>query len=256
MLPLARMLLALGVGYREFSEITKSSFVAAASRDYGLRGRPTNTSRVAVMTGLTRKEVKRLKDELARPIKSPSKMGPASMILHFWHKDPDFLSREGDPLDLAKEGAKPSFQALVKEYGGDVPAGAILNELKRTGCVIEVPSGRLRVIDRYFVPVGAEQKFIDAVAFSLENICDTMAKNVASHHSDKVMFERHVWSDRLRETQQRQFEELSVTKARALLEMLDDWLAANEDPSPPTDRDTEPGRIGLGVYYFDTRESK
>jgi hypothetical protein len=63
-LPLARMLIFLGIGYKEFSEVLKKAFVEAATRDYGLRGRPTNTSRVAVFTGLTRKEVKRLKDSL------------------------------------------------------------------------------------------------------------------------------------------------------------------------------------------------
>jgi len=56
--PLARALLRAGIGYREFAEISKSAFVDIATKDYGLRGRPTNISRVAVMTGLTRKEVR------------------------------------------------------------------------------------------------------------------------------------------------------------------------------------------------------
>jgi hypothetical protein len=53
--PLARILMQSGIGYREFSEISKSAFVDVATTDYGLRGRPTNISRVAVMTGLTSK---------------------------------------------------------------------------------------------------------------------------------------------------------------------------------------------------------
>ncbi|MFQ5549243.1 MAG: DUF6502 family protein, partial [Woeseia sp.] len=52
--PLARALLRVGIGYREFAEISKAAFVDIATKDYGLRGRPTNISRVAVMTGLTR----------------------------------------------------------------------------------------------------------------------------------------------------------------------------------------------------------
>ncbi|MDH3905625.1 MAG: DUF6502 family protein, partial [Gammaproteobacteria bacterium] len=55
--PIARILLRFGIGFREFSEIAKTAFVDVASSDFGLRGRPTNISRVAVMTGLTRKEV-------------------------------------------------------------------------------------------------------------------------------------------------------------------------------------------------------
>jgi hypothetical protein len=61
--PIARFLMKSGIGYREFAEISKSAFVDVATSDYGLRGRPTNISRVAVMTGLTRKEVKRLREK-------------------------------------------------------------------------------------------------------------------------------------------------------------------------------------------------
>ncbi|MCZ6809330.1 MAG: DUF6502 family protein, partial [Proteobacteria bacterium] len=46
--PLARALLRAGIGYREFAEISKTAFVGIATKDYGLRGRPTNISRVAV----------------------------------------------------------------------------------------------------------------------------------------------------------------------------------------------------------------
>ena len=61
--PLARALLRAGIGYREFEEISKTAFVDVSTRDYGLRGRPTNISRVAVMTGLTRKEVRRIREK-------------------------------------------------------------------------------------------------------------------------------------------------------------------------------------------------
>ena len=63
--PVARILMKAGVGYREYAESSKSAFVEVATSDYGLRGRPTNISRGSVMTGLTRKEVKRLRDKIA-----------------------------------------------------------------------------------------------------------------------------------------------------------------------------------------------
>ena len=65
MRPIVRILLRYGIGYREFVEVVKTAFVDVASSDFGLRGRPTNISRVAVMTGLARKEVKRLRDKLS-----------------------------------------------------------------------------------------------------------------------------------------------------------------------------------------------
>ena len=64
--PIARILLRAGVSYREFSEISKQAFVDVATSDFGIRGRPTNISRVAVMTGLTRKEVKRVRESISK----------------------------------------------------------------------------------------------------------------------------------------------------------------------------------------------
>ena len=90
--PLARALLRAGIGYREFAEISKSAFVDIATRDYGLRGRPTNISRVAVMTGLTRKEVRRLRDKSEAGEETATvRSTPMSTILHRWFIEDEFL---------------------------------------------------------------------------------------------------------------------------------------------------------------------
>ena len=86
MRPIVRILLRYGIGYREFVEVTKTAYVDVASSDFGLRGRPTNISRVAVMTGLTRKEVKRLRDKIASgDSKISVKTTPSSHALHHGH---------------------------------------------------------------------------------------------------------------------------------------------------------------------------
>ena len=69
--PIAKILLRYGIGFREFAEVAKSAFVDVASSDHGIRGRPTNISRVAVMTGLTRKEVRRIRNQIEEAQYSP-----------------------------------------------------------------------------------------------------------------------------------------------------------------------------------------
>ncbi len=89
---LAKALLNAGISYREFAEISKTAFVDVATENYGLRGRPTNISRVAVMTGLTRKEVRRIRDRSAAGNETViEKQTPMSHILHRWFTDEDFL---------------------------------------------------------------------------------------------------------------------------------------------------------------------
>ncbi|MGH8496569.1 MAG: DUF6502 family protein, partial [Gammaproteobacteria bacterium] len=101
MTPIARFLLRTGIGYREFSEVAKLAFVDVASRDYGIRGRPTNISRVAVMTGLTRKEVKRIRVKLASDdVSSSVRVSPGQEILHFWYQDPEYLGQNAVPFPI------------------------------------------------------------------------------------------------------------------------------------------------------------
>ncbi len=52
LLPLAKLLLRSGITYRQFDAIAKRAFVHQAMAEAESRGRPTNTSRVAVRTGL------------------------------------------------------------------------------------------------------------------------------------------------------------------------------------------------------------
>ena len=53
--PVARWLLRSGVTWKEFAELARSAFVDTAFEEFGIRGRPTNVSRVALLTGLSRR---------------------------------------------------------------------------------------------------------------------------------------------------------------------------------------------------------
>ena len=119
--PIAKILLRYGIGFREFAEVAKASFVDVATADYGIRGRPTNISRVAVMTGLTRKEVRRIRDKLESAEQATvTRTTPMSDVLHSWYSDDEFLTGSGRPATLPFHGDKGSFSHLVRRFGGDM----------------------------------------------------------------------------------------------------------------------------------------
>ena len=82
--------------FREFSDLAKAAFVQVATEEYGIRGRPTNISRVAVMTGLTRKEVKRIRDLNVDFSKDfLTRRNPHAELLHYWNTDKDYSDLDG-----------------------------------------------------------------------------------------------------------------------------------------------------------------
>ncbi|MGD8964745.1 MAG: DUF6502 family protein, partial [Gammaproteobacteria bacterium] len=90
--PIARFLIKHGIGYKEFADVAKIAFVNVATEEYGKRGRPTNISRTSVLTGLTRKEVKRVRTQLeAGHRMATPRLGKPAQLLEIWHHDEQFL---------------------------------------------------------------------------------------------------------------------------------------------------------------------
>jgi hypothetical protein len=63
--PVVLLLLKSGITWREFSDLAKAKFVQVATDEFGIRGRPTNASRVSILTGVDRRDVRKLRLALA-----------------------------------------------------------------------------------------------------------------------------------------------------------------------------------------------
>src|SRR5690606_444672 len=91
--PVVRVLLRHGITYRHFAALSKALYVEVASTDYGLRGRPTNVARTALLTGLDRKEVKRLRDAMyvdAGEARRYARGDRIARVLAAWYQDPRY----------------------------------------------------------------------------------------------------------------------------------------------------------------------
>jgi len=134
--PIARLFLHYGRGIKEYFELSKTAFVIVASEDYGVGGRPTNASRVAAMTGITRREVRRIRAKIESGEAATTEQGtPVRDVVAAWRTDPDFLDQDNHPAELPLSGARGSFHALIKRHAGDIPEGAMRKELERISAV-------------------------------------------------------------------------------------------------------------------------
>lgn len=246
LVPLARFVLRSGISYREFSELTRMAFVDVASRDYGKRGRPTNTSRISAMTGIGRKEVRRLRELVARFVNDPRlELSPLSDVLHRWHTDPDYLDANGHPRRLSLQGGSKSFTDLVRECSGDVPVGAVKVELVRCGAVQEDPDGYLRAVRRYVVPEDVDDKLVASMVFSLRGLASTIAYNTDPARVTPPRFERIVQSDPFAPEKKADVRQLLETRLAKFTEEVDDLFAKATEPDPTGER------VAIGVFYYE-----
>lgn len=258
MLPLARLLLRSGITYQQFQSVAKRAFVREASSDPDSRGRPTNTSRIAVKTGLSRKDVKRLRELLSEEAgflqgSAADQSGPLARVLHAWHADKRFVGSSGIPRDLDFQDDLKGFCALVRSVAGDVPPGAVRTELKRAGAILELEDGRLRATKRYYVPESMDEKAITVVSGMVFPLTSGIAHNSNPNRTASGFIQRYAFSQSLPPEAVDRFRGWSRQQAIQFIEEMDDWLAQNEcqDSVSSSDEAPEYQNAGVGVFYYE-----
>ncbi len=252
--PLSRILLRSGVTWQEASEVCKATLVEVATRDYGLHGRPTNMSRIAVMTGLSRREVRRLRELLASELQVDAEpLGGATRVLTGWHLDADFADDAGQPLDLAFEPApggntRPTFTELCKRYGGDLAPITLRRELCRVGALQELPAGDLRVLKRYYMPLQMDPDAVVRGGSMLEDVGTTVAFNLGKREGEASRFAGRAINTRIRTADARRFRTFLEHEGQAFLEHVDEWLSKNEVPTTEDASQLRGRRVGVGIF--------
>lgn len=248
--PLVRILLRHGVSYSEYAEIAKIVFVEVAARDFRLGRQKSTQSRVAILTGLTRKEVSRITDILQnKDAPSTANLNRVGRVLAGWHQDPDFTGPYGLPLELDFEGRTQSFTALVRRYSGDMPPRAMLEELERVGAINVMPTGRIKVLTRSYIPSETDPAGMQFMGVALRDLAETLDLNL-NRTIEGGFFERRVWSPAgIDPAAMPDFDVLVNEKGQEFLETLDNWLTSKETDAEhlPVDQKI---KVGVGVYLF------
>ena len=69
--PLVRLLLLHGVSFTIFCELVKSAYVKVADAEFKLDAKPQTDSRISLLTGIHRREVSRLRNEIVTEMDLP-----------------------------------------------------------------------------------------------------------------------------------------------------------------------------------------
>jgi hypothetical protein len=244
--PIALVLMRGGMTWKEFADISKSVFVSVATDEFGIRGRPTNISRVSILTGISRKEVKRQRDLLdVKDEPASSKTTDATRVLSGWHQDADYLNSAGSPRALPAAGPAPSFESLFAAYGGDTPEQTLVRELRNAGSIDENDAGEFIAVRRYHMPAAMEEGNVRFFGTNLYDHANTLSNNLAPDGRTKRL-EGFAVDAAVDPVHIESFRQFIDQRGQELLEEIDAWLTNHQ--IEPGDANTSPVRLGLGVY--------
>lgn len=250
--PLVRLLLRNGVAYADFSTVARRVFVEVASEDFGLPGRKQSVSRVSVLTGVNRKEVKRLLDnpEEKTEVKENNR---AARVIGGWMRDDDFRLKSGKPkvLSWGDPDAEGSFEELVKRYSGDMTARAILDELVRVGSVyFDKEKSKVSLTSHGYVPAASNEELIRLSGDSINDLLSTIDHNFSAE-TEPTRLQLAVAYDDVPASGVEHFQRLSTEKSLELLNTLDQFLSTQDRSVNPSIKGEGRYRTGLGIYYFE-----
>jgi hypothetical protein len=251
--PLVRILLRHGIPCDALSTAARHVYVHVAAEEFSLPGKKQTTSRVSILTGLTRKEVRRimtttdLKDQVAA-----DRYNRAARVIAGWVRDKEFHDKAGNPLALPVEADEASFASVVRRYSGDLPVRAMLDELLRVGAVRKTKDGRIHLQARSYVPQQSAKDKLNILGTDTADLIATIAHNLDAEASPR--FQRKVMYDNVPVEAVQEFQRLSAARAQALIEDLDRWLAQRDRDVNPAVKGTGRKRVGVGIYYFEDEQ--
>jgi hypothetical protein len=251
--PVVRLLLRHAVPYGVFEEIAKKVYVDVALSEFAVPGRKPSMSRASILTGLTRKDVRRLLEAAPPdPNGTATQYNRAVRVLTAWTRDPALRTPAGEPMPLPVEG-EPGFAALVRQHSGDMPVRAVLDELLRLGAVQMGDDGRLELLQRGYVPRQSELGKIGILGTDTAELAQTILHNIEQGQADP-RYQRKVMHVGIPVDALPEFRRLSAAQSQALLEAFDAWLQARDvkhRPTPPDAGPVQTARVGVGIYYFE-----
>src|SRR5215469_15632248 len=256
--PIVLLLLKSGITWREFADLAKAKFVQVATKEFGIRGRPTNASRVAILTGIDRRDVRKLRLASAeQPTFDLGFMSKPTQVLDGWYHDPNFRTASGQPRDLHVSEGEDSFGALVRRYAPGIPPVAMIKELRAVGAIQQLPDERVRALKRNYIPTELTDNQIRLWGSILQDVGTTLEHNLMRKAAERPHFERRALSLTVERRALPEFEAFLAAEGQAFLERIDDWLASHQAVESGAERPAAL-RLGVGVYQIlsETRSTR
>jgi len=249
LVPLVKILLRHGVPYQVFAEEAKKVFLDVADAEFALSGRKQSSARVAILTGISRKEISRMRNNSeATASGTQDTVNRAARVISAWVTDPEFQAAPGEPMELAIDGNEPSFTSLVRKHSGDMLVRAMLDELVRVGAV-EVHDRHARLVNRAYIPANSEVEKLRILGTDVAALIETINHNLL--HKDTPLFQRKVYYNNLPKEALTEIRALSREHGQQLIELVDKLMQTHDRDVNPESQGQGQCAAGVGVYYFE-----
>lgn len=248
--PLVKLLLSFRIAFPQFAELLKRSYVEVAEKEFPLDNKPQTDTRLSLLTGIHRKDIKRLRHQGSETEEAPAVISTGGKLVARWISEPKYRGEDNTPLSLPLKSTtgKPSFESLVQDvFKQDIRPRVILDEWLNLGVVSMSKDNIITLNTQAFIPSkGLEEK-----AFFLgHNLADHLA---ASTHNlldqQPAFFERCIYYDGLSDESIEKLREHAANRGMETLMSLNDLAMSLKTQDMAKAQNKHRINIGLYVYH-------
>ena len=197
--PFVKLMLANNLTYTFAIDVLKTLFVEVADQDFTIDNKRQTDSRISLMSGVHRKDVKRLR-ELQPDVEDvmPGNVSLGSQLIALWNANPAFVDADGLPKPLprfASDNADASFESMVRSLSTDIHPRAVLDEWLRLSVARLDEDNFVHLTTDMFI---AQEGFDEKVYYFGHNLHDHASAAVSNVIGQRPgFFERCVHYDEL-----------------------------------------------------------
>ena len=250
--PIARLCIHFGIDHRHLSEMLKAAFVSVAKDEFRVSGKSQTDSRIALLTGVHRKDVRRL---LGR---SPDKtvgrqQGLIANLIALWLGTPDLVDEHGEPKPIPRNphpDYKFSLISLAETLTNDIHPRALMDECVNRGIIKLIDDSMVHLIVESLIPAD---DLDEKAHFFGQNIHDHIS--AAEHNlngGEPPFLDRFVWHEGLTEADVKVIAAAARKAALSALKQVNNQAIQHKE-THYSEADKPEFRIHFGTFFYSSR---
>jgi Family of unknown function (DUF6502) len=248
--PFVKLMLANNLTYTFAIDVLKALFVEVADEEFAINNKRQTDSRISLMSGVHRKDVRRLRD-MKPNVEDvmPDNVSLGAQIIALWNANEKYLNEEGMPKPLtrfAAANAEASFEGLVRSVSTDIHPRAVLDEWLRLGIAkVDAENFVHLTTDMFIAQEGFEEK-VYYFGHNLHDHAQAAASNVLGMQT--TYLERCVHYDTLTTNSIDQIAE--IAKKLGMKNLRDINKASDALAMKDKDDASATKRMTYGIYFY------